>query len=342
MSAAGRPSRALRSRAAGVFLAAVLVPAPLLGQVTFTVEGRVFDAVTNGPVVNALVTVETLGERLSTQSGGFTFTDVPAGAYLVRVEAFGYEPFVSSLPVAEDLSIALPLTATAIQLDSLIVGAETRVLEGRVRDPERDINLMNSQVASNQGHELRSNVEGRFDLQDVWVGAPLRLAIRSFGYLPLDTTFVPVSDEQHLFNLTRDTFVDEMIEVQNQRLEERAGNNLYGGRSSVNRDDIVDQVGHGSLMTLMESKYPMSVLSRIVCVVFDDRQVESAARVRFVLENTLPENMERLELLQFQIERRQLLMLRVYTRRFFVDMMARNQPLRRASMVAGARGFVCE
>jgi iron complex outermembrane receptor protein len=78
--------RCLIPALAGLLLAAV----PLEAQ-TGTITGRVVDSTTNAPLSNAIVSVEGTARRaMSREDGGFTVTDVPAGAQRVRVRRIGY------------------------------------------------------------------------------------------------------------------------------------------------------------------------------------------------------------------------------------------------------------
>ena len=334
------PARTSTGDVRWLLLSLLLLPTPILAQAEVVVDGRVYDAVTNGPVPNAIVTLEGHGSVLSNEQGTFRFTGVVPGAYLVRVEAFGYEDFAGTLPVLEAVTIELPLSAAPLQLDSVLVEAETIDFDRRVRDPLRDYNVKDAQVVSTQGHDERTDTGGRFDLDDVWAGAPLRVIIRSFGYLPLDTTFIPDDEERYEFDLHTDPVIARLIEDQNRRLEERAGENLYAYRAPMTRDDLVRFSGTGTLQTMMEAKYPLNVLRRVVCIVIDERQVPTRQRV-FVLRNTLPENLERAELLEFFVEGARRLMLRAYTKTYFQGLIARNQPLQEAEMLVLNREWVC-
>ena len=320
------------SRAKRISLTAVLVfatglPLPVAAQISVVVEGRVYDAISSRDIQNAIVTLEGHGATLSSVRGTFRFPDVRPGDYMLRVAAFGYADLAESLAVISDTIVAVPLDAAPLPLDPIIVELGTLDFDGRVRDPVRDSNLLAAQVLSNQGHEEWTNEHGRFDLDDVFEGVPLRIVIRAFGYLPLDTTFVPDDEERYAFDLVHDPLVERMIEVQVERLEDRAGDLLYQFRPALGRDDLSRYTGFGTLRTVLEAKYPAHILRMVACVIFDEQQIRTPEERRFVLETAIPEELERIEFLEFPGPERAL-MLRVYTRAFFQEMIATNRQLR--------------
>jgi hypothetical protein len=315
---------------------AISVPMPALAQVDVVVEGRVYDARSGSGIQNAVVTLEGHGSTLSNAQGTFRFRGVEPGDYALRVEGFGYLPFTTSVSVVTYSIVSVPLEAAPLALDSIVVEARTLDFDGRVRDPTLDYFLLDAEVLSDQGHDERTNSSGRFDLDDVFEGAPLHVVIRAFGYLPLDTTFVPDDEERYEFDLVTDPLATIMITLQTRRLEDRAGELLYQNRPALNRAELTPYAGFGTLQSIMELKYPTPILRGVTCVVLDEQWIRTNWRRREVLQNTVPEELERIELLEFPGPRRSF-QLRIYTRVFFEELVARNQPLGKAVMA----GRVC-
>ena len=315
-------------------LMTVWVPLPVLGQEGVVVSGRVYDAGSNGGVQNALVTLEEHGAVLSSARGTFSFSGVRPGDYTLRVEAFGYLALSRSLGVVGDTLLVLPLEVDPVQLDPLTVELEKIDFDGRVRDPGRDSNVLDAQVLSDQGHEDWTNVHGRFDLDDVFEHVPLRLAIRAFGYLPVDTTFVPDHEERYPFDLVPDPLMEKMIEVQVGRLEARAGDRSYEYQPAINRDDMSRFTGNGTLQTVMESRYPRHILRRIGCFFVDERHIMDRQERTVLLQSIMANELQRVELLEFPGIGR-LFMARVYTRAYFMRLIARNEPLPPPRMTGG-------
>jgi len=310
------------------------MPMPALAQVDVVVEGRVYDARSGSGIQNAVVTLEGHGSTLSAESGSFRFRGVEPGDYTLRVEGFGYLPFTSSVSVVTYSMVSVPLEAAPLALDSIVVEARTLDFDGRVRDPTLDYFLLDAQVFSDQGHEEWTNAHGRFDLDDVFEGTPLHVAIRAFGYLPLDTTFVPDDDERYDFDLVTDPLATRMIAFQVLRLEVRAGENLYQYRPALNRAELSRYAGFGTIQSIMELKYPMRILRSVSCMILDEQEVIRSWRRRWVLENMIPEELERIELLEFPGPARSF-QLRIYTRGFFQELVSRNPPLRKAVRAGG-------
>lgn len=296
----------------------LLAPIGAQGQVT-TLSGRVFDADNQQGIQNAVVSIEGYGFRLTEPTGEFRFDGVAAGDHVLTVEAFGYTTV--TLRVRSPAEVSIPLEPAALSLDSLLIESRTLDFDGRVRDPRLDYSVKDARVTTDQGHEEWSNAHGRFDLDDVREGVILRVSIRGFGYLPVDTAFVPDDDGRHDFDLVPDPLVAEMIEVQHRRLAARAGEFLYEFRPALTRDLLSQHMGTGTLETIVESRYPPTVYRSIGCILVDDEPVRHRWDREWVIRNTIPEDLERIELLEVPGPGRSFA-LRVYTRRYFQILIA--------------------
>jgi len=316
----------------------VLRPAPLAAQ-TVTLEGRVFDAGSNVGVTNALVSLEGRGATLTTESGAFRFEGVPVGTYTLRVEGFGYRP--SELPVAltADTTVAVPLVAAPIELDRLDVELRTLEFDGRVRDPATGGNLMDARVLSSQGHDELTDAHGQFDLDDVHEGRPLTVVIRAFGYVQLDTTLVPDDEGRHDFDLVPDSLVMSMIAVQTRRIEERSAGRFPSYPPAMNRERLARYLNDFTMLDMLEGAYPQRILRRVACIVIDERQIDEAlgdmrgSLRRTYLSTTFPDEVERIEFLEFNLGGGRPLMLRIYTRSFMAELLTREEPLPSPLMV---------
>ena len=305
-------------------LLTLLVPFGAHGQ-TGTLTGRVFDADNQQGIQNAVVTLEGYGFRLTEPSGEFRFDNVADGDHLLTVEAFGYSTIARRLSVPTETFVSIPLEPSALPLDSLLIESRTLDFDGRIRDPGRDYSVKDARVTTDQGHEEWSNAHGRFDLDDVREGVTLRVSIRAFGYLPIDTAFVPDDDGRHDFDVLPDPLVEEMIEVQHRRLADRAGEYLYEFRPALTRDLLSRYMGTGTLETIVEARYPPAVYRSIGCILVDDRPIRQRWEREWVIRNTIPEDLERIELLDIPGPGRSFA-LRVYTRRYFQVLIAETTP----------------
>ena len=103
---AGLPLRALAALALALALA---LPAPLLGQATGVVRGRVADS-TGAPISGALVSVETGQRALTDPAGEYRIPRVPAGAHTVQVRRVGYASLSTPVQVTGGSDARLDLT----------------------------------------------------------------------------------------------------------------------------------------------------------------------------------------------------------------------------------------
>ena len=104
---------------------------------------------------------------------------------------------------------------------------------------------------------------------------------------------------------------------------------MYEDRPALGREDLARYPGFGTLRTMMEARYPLGILRRVGCIIFDEQWIRTGVERRWVLENTTPEELERVEVLEFALAGARAMMLRVYTREFFQQLVATNTPLRR-------------
>ncbi|MDH3206620.1 MAG: carboxypeptidase-like regulatory domain-containing protein [Gemmatimonadota bacterium] len=327
----------VRFKPAGLLLLIGLLsnfPDAAFAQAGFTLLGRAYEASSDLGVQNGIATLEGYGSTLTNTEGRFRFRNVAPGEYTLRVEAFGYAPVSLSLAVEADAAVDVPLAPAPVPLDPIVVEAGTLDYQGRVRDPARDFYLVDAQVIARGRDPLWTDTQGRFDLKDVPEGVPLNLTIRAFGYLPIDTTFVPDDETRYDFELRRDAFSEAMIEMQLRRIDEQGRGRLTVGRGVMDRQRIVRYAGSATVSSMLEFEYPERTLERIVCTFIDDRPVDGGfgalapEMARVILEHLLPEEIERLEMLQFDSAAGRPLMLQIYTRSFIMAMATQNVSLR--------------
>lgn len=317
-------------------------PVAARAQVTWAVSGRVVDSQSGAGLPNALVRLDGVGAMLSFDGGLFRFERVPSGVYPLHVEALGYEPFDVTVLVNDDSDVVVALEIRPVEVDGVTVTLRRIDFDGRIVDPRTGSSVADAQITSDQGHEKRSNLFGRFDLDDVFEGADLRLVIGAFGYLPLDTTFIPDHEERYPFGLSQDPVMTRMIDAYVTRLDDRGGDHLYKFRPALNREDLAQLRANTSLQRILESKYPLHLIRRIGCFFLDEREYRFTSdeeRVS-VLEGTFANDIERVELFDFPGEGR-LVMARIYTRRYFMLHVGSPGELSRPSMIVTPGGVLC-
>lgn len=304
--------------------------APVTAQEVFVVEGRVLDAEANRGLQNAVVTLEGHRPILTGTGGEFRYADVEGGEYLLRVEAFGYRAFSRSVRVRDDVTLAVALETAPFVLDSLVVAPRQVEVDGRVRDPAKDLSLKGVDVRTSRGEEVRTNGRGRFEVSG-WEGIGLLLQVRAFGYLPLDTVISPGPEETFVFDVDPDRLVERMIEAEIRRIEDRAGGRLAITMRPLNRDDLL-RYRSLPLIDVLRHEYGGRV--RLGCVILDERAL-TPATADGVIRTMLAQDVERLE---FLFRGR---MLRIYTREFMRTMLGGGIELRQPAYVAMARPPFC-
>jgi hypothetical protein len=306
-------------------------PTEGVGQVGVVVEGRVVEADGGRGISLAAVELEGAGGTLTTPDGAFRFEAVSPGAYPLRVVAFGYAPESTVVVVDADTSLLVQLEPTALPVDSLLVRLRAIEIEGTVRDPEKDFSVVDVAVLTSQGRATRTDSHGRFALEGVLEGVPLHVTIRAFGYLPLDSVVVPSENATYVFDLQADSLVEAMVAVQVERLQRRASPRFVAGFRNLGRDRLVRYAGSATVWDVLLFEYGERRLERVSrgCVLIDERQHEVGPATRALLMHLLPEELERIEFMFGGS------MLRIYTREFMQQMIARNVPLRRPFMFGG-------
>lgn len=276
------------------------------------VAGRVVDAGGEG-ITGAIVELGTAGAVLTDDDGAFRFRGVEAGTYRLLASAFGYEDYAETLDIRGDTTLTLSLTATAFELDSLVVGAEKVEVRGRLRDPVRDRDVPAADILTSQGHTLRSGAGGRFEF-DAWENVPVRVVVLAFGYFAVDTVIEPArGDDGLVLELEEDPVVTAMLGAALRRLDARAGGRRAITMPALEREEMARWRG-AALDEVLRLEYPVRA-RRVRCVVVDEWAMTPIQAEGFL--TTTP---------AWEIERMEFLfdgaMLRVYTRDFMRGMLA--------------------
>ena len=89
--AVGRLARALAFGAAGILVVACVNPNAIGVQDTGSIYGRVVDATSQQPIPNAIVSVNSVLNQHTNDTGVFTIQNVPVGTQTLTVYANGYQ-----------------------------------------------------------------------------------------------------------------------------------------------------------------------------------------------------------------------------------------------------------
>ena len=140
--------------AIGVLLGMTILGPPRLSAqepATFTLTGRIVDAVNETPVIAAVIKVPDLRRFVFTDvSGRFAFTDFPEGTWDIVVEQLGYHTLDGSVTVAEGNGLFLRLNPDPIELEGLRVRTRSEQLleRRRQRTPFRVVRIPTETIAN--------------------------------------------------------------------------------------------------------------------------------------------------------------------------------------------------
>ena len=310
--------------------ASILGPVGASAQAGVPVDGVV--VFEGGAVVEgALVELDGFPPTVTDPLGAFRIEGVPPGLRRIRVTAFGYVTRTDTVDIRADRPLRVVLEAAPFRLDSLIVSARRTELHGRIRDPVREIDVVGAEVWTGFGEATESGSGGRFEVES-WEGVPLRVLVRAFRYLPLDTVVPAARDGRVELRLVEDPLVARMLEVEARRLHDRAGGRRAVGMRPLTRDEL-DRWGGETLGEVLRFEYP-SRYRRVRCVVLDERALTPMTAEGVLL--TLP---------AWEVERMEFLfdgaMLRIYTDSFMQRMLGGGLSLRTPVYVDQARPPFC-
>ena len=291
-------------------LAVLLVAAgaaPSLAQSTATLAGRVVERGSDAGLAGA--TIEVGSRRVVTNiDGRFAILSLPLGSHLVTVSTYGYSSQELRLQLAADTSVVVELDPEPVSLDPLLVEGRTITIRGEIYERGDDRGLLDVEVRVEPDHEAYTNTRGRFELDDIPAGPPLRFSIRGFGYLPIESVLSAFEDTTLVIHLEVDSLAQRLIQQQVSRVEDRAHPFLAAVMPAMDREYLLRN-RNATALDLIQHRYGVFV-DRVTCILIDDRQSYNGLAE---LAHFLPEELERIEVL----ERGK--MLRIYTRDYIRD-----------------------
>lgn len=94
-------------------------------KATYTLQINVVDRATKEPMVGAVCQVKALGIFAVTDANGVaTLKGLPLGEVLVEAQSLGYEKYAHQIQVTKDVEIQVPMVATSLELDDVVVVAK--------------------------------------------------------------------------------------------------------------------------------------------------------------------------------------------------------------------------
>jgi len=309
---------------------------------TFTVRGRVEDAVTRMPVAGAAVTVDGAGAVRTGERGEYIVAGVAAGTRQLRVAALGYADVNMSFVLSGDTTIVVSIRIDPVLLDSIYANARLVRVGGRLTDVADARPVPDATILATASRSSTSRLDGRFAFDRVPTGLPFEVYVLAFSYEPVRLLITPENDTTIDVVLRPDTMMRRLIDAQIKRLDDRV-RAYVGPALSVSREEL-QRYGPVSLMEALEQalRYKPSVtgLDDAPCTFVDEILIprmllDDAVSTQPVMDDPAsgyaPERIERVEVYAG--------MVRIYTRRFMQRLVTEEVALARPSYSAVPRGF---
>ena len=112
----------------GLFFALLAMLLPVMAWAQLTFSGKVLDARTQAGLAGASVSLSTKIQRASDKNGGFSFTGLAAGNYVLKVSFVGYQPIEKTITLPADGQVELFLKPNIFSGDEVVIKA-TRATE---------------------------------------------------------------------------------------------------------------------------------------------------------------------------------------------------------------------
>jgi hypothetical protein len=296
-------------------LALVLVTASLsAAQTPVTLSGRVVTAANQAGVFGVTLELGPRSRVITGQDGEFQFRGIAPGSYTLSVIGLGYARQQIPLQLDADTTIVIELARAPVVLDTLAILGRTITVDGRVEDKATGIALLDVEViATPPDRRAVTDRAGRFKLDRMPAGSPITVNVRELGYQWPTFTIVSDRDTTLEFVLEPDSVAAAVIAEQKQAIGERAGDLRYPFDSVIDREELL-RSRNGSVKDALERILGKARMARVACVVINERMSRD-----FLLETMSPDRLEYIDVLWFGPTRR-LLMVRVYTREFFAQL----------------------
>jgi hypothetical protein len=193
-------------------------------------------------------------------------------------------------------------------------------VRGEVRDPVFDRGVIGAVVNATEGRHVVTGSDGRFDLGKVPANVPVWIRVEEPGFLPMITGVTPDRDTTLEFELVPDPVAVKVIERQKARIDERAADLRYEGKSVFDRPQLV-QSGDDSMDRYITRELGTRLSRRVHCWVLDERADAGATED---IRTVPPQDVEYVEILRIGMNK---LIVRIYTRDFILSMVGRPDAL---------------
>ena len=280
-------------------------------QSPVAIRGRVVERGSGAAIAGAVVELSETTPRVTDADGRFRFEHVAPGRYALTVQALGWSGHEAVLQVRADTTLLIEMDPAPIPLDTLNVESRVITMRGRVRERGTSLGLVAVEVLADPDRRTATNVTGRFRLERVPAGPPIRISLRGFGYLPLDTVVAAFRDTTLALELDPDPLVQRMIDVEVAKLEKRSRPFRAAIMPPMDRAELLRNTNL-TVLDLLRQRFSI-FLRRVQCILIDDVQNYNGLDALVLY---FPDELERIEVLERGA------MLRIYTREYIRRMIA--------------------
>ena len=314
-----------------VFAILLSVPGRSAGQAV-RVAGRIVEE-TGRPLQGATVTLTGRDTTLTTgPSGTFLFADVIPGAMVLSVSAFGHQFRSMPLNLSADTILTIVMRPLIVTLDTMIVRGNVRI-KGTAVDSAGEA-LWFARAALYPAGQFVEASNGAFRFDDVFAG-PVTIVVEAMEHLPEVVQFTARRDTTIRVRMRVDSVAMRIMKQQVDRVARRSQAIPFTIRAYDR--DLIERERRSSVGELVDRMLlrPYDPRRRAAqgpdeaCVFKDDVRVPPG-----MLDALVPEVVERVEVY------RNGGMVRVYTRRYVMSLMAK-QDLPPILYVASGFGPVC-
>ena len=307
-----------------------LVATTAIAQAPVRVTARVVDRATLQPIDGAGARVDDVATALVSSGGGILSLELIPGKHRLVIGARGYTSWQREFDFRRDTTIVVDLGHEAFSLDTVTARAATVKAKLTFRDSATN-HLMVGVHAMTDSESERTSHTGTVTLH-IAAGVPTLVIMEVFPYVTVKDTLTLLGDTSITVNMRYNEGAMKLLARQNAWFAQRARGRAVAGKSSLSNKDL----SAGSDASIGEVLLREGFLTpRVRCIMIDDK--ESKAGPGFNLESLMPDQVERVERLQFGKERD--IMIRVYTREYMRNVILGS--IKPADVVFAGRGKIC-
>lgn len=304
----------------------LLVPAAVSAQQA-EIRGRVVEFGGRTGLSGVTVELDGAARRTTPENGQFSFSSIPHGRHRLSFRSIGYQPHDLEIDLRGDTTVVVELEVAPVRLDSVTVRARNITLRGKVRDPVKDIDVVDAEVLVGTLKPHYTNINGTFKVERTPANSPQRVEVRALGYLPEVLSVSADRDTTISITLEEDPLARRFIAEVVEKLEVRS-RGVNASRLQYDPANLEYYRGY----TLAEFLRIKGLRQSPPCFFVDD--VQWAGPSRELVDSYFVEELQRVEVYDRG------LMVRIYTARYLQKNIGSKEKLRSIVYMRAGR-LVC-